>query len=214
MNRQELQQQLKQLRREGYVTDGFKLVSSTTDLSQEYHQAIAKKQAHEAKLMQDAYECEVAFYTRQEAQAELDQHLEDQPLGEYSDVLEGWEGCCSDVLDRSSCAVGYREKLTSEDMYQRSMAIEYQRCIPSMEASFWYNTMSGKMEQVETWQESRVLTELTCDVLGSWYSIRCHVDPDCSYNYDRTDGIVKRVIKDDLPPTSELNLLRKLRVSV
>lgn len=89
-NRQNVIAALKQLRKEGYVTEGFKLTVNTYLLLDEYEDAYKRKQAHEAKLLQAAYECQQAFEARRAAQQELDQHIEEQ-AEEYEscDINEG-----------------------------------------------------------------------------------------------------------------------------
>lgn len=208
MKRQELQQQLKQLRKEGYVKEGFTLVASTADLAEEYHEAKNRKRSHESQLLEQAYECEQAFYTRQAAQQELEQHVEKQAEQTANVPLA--------IIPSADCWDGV--EMPSEPGFPLTCDIldgwVGRTCDVANDAADWYD-----YDPIEVEQEGDVeaLIEigfpLTCDVLGSWYGVYCNTDPDASYNYDRSNVAVNRVIKSLLPePKSQgFHLLRKLR---
>ncbi len=65
-SRKDLQTQLKQLRKEGYVREGFNLTSATWMLSDEYENAIAKKVDHYEHLVTITKECKDNYETRQQ----------------------------------------------------------------------------------------------------------------------------------------------------
>ncbi len=66
MTRQELQHHLKQLRIEGYVTEGFKLNAKTEELQAEYDRANALKVAHHEHLRTITKECKDNYEARQQ----------------------------------------------------------------------------------------------------------------------------------------------------
>ncbi len=86
MTRQELQYQLKQLRIEGYVTEGFSLRAATWALAEEYHEATARKVAHYEHLRKITKECKDNYEARQQVVTE--EVVEDIPVEVLEDTTD------------------------------------------------------------------------------------------------------------------------------